>query len=179
MGKKNRQARRAARKTNRAARKTSRAARKRANAVIVSEKVDTRWHRRRTLGLICRAEKLELQARELEINSQELTATSELTKGVTAVLHGLNPAGGCLMTVTWNYELGDQSPIYDHHELDARSSYFRQREVEDRNIAASQFTWSTSDVIPNIRYVVKVFGAVDASGSTLKLIGRCIATKIR
>jgi hypothetical protein len=158
MGKKNRQERRAERKENRAERKEARAEK-------LAEKGKTE-----------RADKLIKRADELTQKAQELKEKAALTKGCVATLYDLNSAGGCYMKVTWNYEGGDQSPRYDHHEISiASSSPFRKQGMGFRDISASQFEWTTPSAIPNINYVVKVNGV---SGSKEELIGRCIAKKI-
>jgi hypothetical protein len=162
VGKKKRLLRRAKRKERKAAKKTAKA-----------EKALKK-------GKTKKAERKLAKAAKKTAKAEELREKAALAKGVLCNLHSLNTAGGCLMTVKWNYEGGDQTPRYDHHEISiASSSPFRQQGMAVRDIDASQFEWTTPNYIPNIRYVVKVYGAKDSSGSITELIGRCIAKKIK
>ena len=166
MGIKDRLKRRAARKEKRADNKEKRAAKL---AVKDREKRGSR-REKRIAHLLEKAKKLDARAAELK-------AKAKIVVGAEAKLYSVNSVDSCHIKVTWTTD----GAKYDKFKvLISSSSVFRsqrrQRTVDGPKTSYDSKTEGDAGRVLNIRYTVRVLGY---ARGTEKMIGRCIAKKIK
>ncbi len=173
MGIKDRLKRRAARKEKRADNKEKRAAKL---AVKDREKRGSRREKRGSRREKRIAHLLE-KAKKLDARAAELKAKAKIVVGAEAKLYSVNSVDSCHIKVTWTTD----GAKYDKFKvLISSSSVFRsqrrQRTVDGPKTSYDSKTEGDAGRVLNIRYTVRVLGY---ARGTEKMIGRCIAKKIK